>query len=178
MKTKRPYADMLPIAQALADRLRPACLRIEIAGSLRRRKSAVGDIELCAIGEPCHNLFGEPTGATYIDSVLDSLGVTFHKNGQRYKQFAWPISGGHCQVDLFLAYPYNWGLIYMLRTGPGEFSRRFVTSKNQGGYKPDRYEVRDGRVWQAGKKVFVPMPEEIDLFRAWGMDWIEPEARA
>jgi DNA polymerase/3'-5' exonuclease PolX len=57
---KRPYAQMMTIARAVVERLRPACQRIEIAGSLRRHRPMVGDIEICAIPIMPTDLFGEP----------------------------------------------------------------------------------------------------------------------
>lgn len=47
--TKLPIKDILPIAQTLVERLRPFCQRIEIAGSLRRKRPMIGDIEIFAI---------------------------------------------------------------------------------------------------------------------------------
>ena len=48
-KTKRPLADAERIAAAIVADLAPFCARIQVAGSVRRRKEAVGDIELVAI---------------------------------------------------------------------------------------------------------------------------------
>jgi DNA polymerase/3'-5' exonuclease PolX len=62
-KQKIPLAQARQLAQELATiHLRPACERIEVAGSVRRGKSEVSDVELVAIprfGEQL-NLFGEP----------------------------------------------------------------------------------------------------------------------
>ena len=60
MKTKRPYSQVLPIAESLVEKLRPACERIEIAGSLRREKAMVGDIEIVAVPRLERDLLGEP----------------------------------------------------------------------------------------------------------------------
>ena len=42
--TKRPYAQVMRVAEILVDSLRPHCHRIEIAGSLRRQEEMVFDL--------------------------------------------------------------------------------------------------------------------------------------
>jgi DNA polymerase/3'-5' exonuclease PolX len=48
-KTQRPLPDAERIAAAIVADLAPYCDRIQVAGSVRRRKEFVGDIELVAI---------------------------------------------------------------------------------------------------------------------------------
>ncbi len=47
--TKRPIQTVMPIAQRLLSALAPNCHRVELAGSLRRGRPMVGDIEIVAI---------------------------------------------------------------------------------------------------------------------------------
>src|ERR1044071_3884421 len=49
IKRKFPRADGMRVAIELSALLNPFCERLEIAGSLRRRKELVGDIELLLI---------------------------------------------------------------------------------------------------------------------------------
>ncbi|MDV7397174.1 hypothetical protein RZS08_37585, partial [Arthrospira platensis SPKY1] len=84
-------------ADYLVQRMAPACHKIEIAGSIRRRKPLVHDIEIVAepYVDPVANLFGEPGHyRSRLDDLLAGLleeGVLhwfpFAKNGDRYKQF-------------------------------------------------------------------------------------------
>lgn len=176
MKEKRPHKTVLSMANALVDRLRPACERIEIAGSLRRQRQMVGDIELVALPRPIMNLLGEPSQQTELDVLLASWPVTLTKNGPKYKQFRIKsTSGAEYQVDLFLPDPACWGVVYMIRTGSSDFSRRMVTARSMGGYRPDHLRVADGRVWEGQKALDVP--EERDLFDLWGMEYVEPDLR-
>ena len=46
------YDDANEIALRTLEELRPHCIRCEIAGSLRRLKPEVKDIEICAIPKP------------------------------------------------------------------------------------------------------------------------------
>lgn len=167
---------MMWTARLLVAKLEPACERIEIAGSLRRERPLVSDIELVAIAKPILNLIGEPTERTEVDDLLDTLPVTFTKRGRKYQQFWFDGATLPFYVDLFLPTRDTWGVVYTLRTGSSEFSERMVTAKSYGGYKPDVYTVEDGRVRMAG--MLLPTPEEQDVFDLWQMDWIEPRDRA
>lgn len=176
--TKRPHAQVLHVANHLVAALDPACHRIEIAGSLRRESPLVGDIELVAIPRLHTNLLGEPIAdSSEVDNLLAKWPVTLHKNGSKYKQFSFEWQAGLTfKVDLFLQPdPATWGVNFLLRTGSPEFSRRMVTAKLYGGYKPEVYTVEHGRVRMAG--MLLPTPEEGDVFERWGMEWIDPRGR-
>lgn len=173
-KQKRPHAQVMTVAAALVDRLSPACIRIEIAGSLRRQCAEVGDIEIVAIPRLHVDMFGEPTDRTHVDDLLATWPVELAKNGAKYKQFTLTTnSGSEYQVDLFLQPdPATWGVNFMIRTGSGEFSKRMVTPKRLGGYMPDGFRVQDARVWNG--PTVLPTPEERDVFDLWGMAFVEP----
>jgi DNA polymerase/3'-5' exonuclease PolX len=103
------------------------------------------------------------------------------KNGPRMKQLALP-EGIH--IDLFIVRPpAQWGVIYLIRTGPADFSKWMVTQKSKGGGLPDGCFLRDGCVWQHGDgktwppSTIVETPEESDYFTLCGMEWIEPSKR-
>lgn len=71
------HSEALAVAEALRDYLAPACVRIEIAGSIRREKPEVKDIELVCEpsmvppGKPKLE-FGKPIPPTY-KTQLDEL---------------------------------------------------------------------------------------------------------
>lgn len=174
---KRPYNQMRAIAAGLVERLRPACQRIEIAGSIRREKELIGDIEIVAISTPLTDLFGEPTGRSQVDDLLSAWPISIKKNGQKYKQFIYTgkVSGDQYTVDLFLPSAETWAVIYMIRTGSADFSRQMVTKRSMGGLMPNGLSVADGRVWLNG--AVLDTPEEVDVFKLWGMDFVEPKDR-
>lgn len=45
-KRRWPRADALEVARELCNRLKPLCERLVVAGSLRRKKADVGDVEI------------------------------------------------------------------------------------------------------------------------------------
>jgi hypothetical protein len=51
-------------------------------------------------------------------------------------------------VDLFLVIePRQWGVIYAIRTGPGDFNQLLVTNRMFRGACPKDRKVAGGRVW-------------------------------
>lgn len=167
-----PFARNL--ARRMVDLLTPECIRIEIAGSIRREKPEVGDIEIVLIPKPLHDLFGEPLyGAERIEAALRADGYELLKNGDHFKQARVP--GGQVNFDIFLTTAEQWGVIYTIRTGSADFSHWLVTPRQQGGALPSSLRVADGRIWSG--KTALETPEEADVFRAAGLNWIPPMDR-
>ena len=178
-KTKIPLEKAQEIARRYLDLLAPVCERIEIAGSIRRKKPLVGDIEIVAIPRTVvsNDLFGNPgmSHSLLDDAVVELIprGARLLKNGRRYKQIALPEG---VNLDLFVVLPpAQWGVIFALRTGPGDFSRWIVTPRKRGGALPSNCRVKDGAVWCNGE-VF-PTPEEKDFLQLLGLSGLAPENR-
>jgi len=172
MKSKIPLKTATVIAAKYMAALMPHCQRLEIAGSIRRRKAEVGDIELVAIPKPRADLFGGVNGW----EELYLPGVRAVKNGQRYKQYRLPEG---VNLDLFIVLPpAQWGVIFALRTGGAEFSRKLVTHKAYGGYLPHELVVKDGAVHRADTGEIIPTPEEGDFLALCGVANIAPEERS
>jgi hypothetical protein len=183
------YDKALPLAERLLDLLAPGCKRIEIACGIRRQKPDPHDIELVAIPDlrPPHLTFGCPSYPTIIDAILASLVrgdeedflIHLSLNGPKFKQFAISQDGGQhwlIKVDLFLATPpVDWGVLYLIRTGPADFSHWIVTSRSQGGGLPNGARVIDGRILLGCD--YIPCPEEIDFLHFCKLAWIEPSRR-
>ena len=187
----------LSVANDLIERLRPTCERIEVAGSIRRGKAEVKDIELVAIPDPTpppmpKANFGEKPRAihkTKLDALLFEMMLEGWmrplKGGPKYKQIALCPKGlvMPIKLDLFLVTPpAQWGVQMVIRTGPNKpnnnFSQWMVTQKCKGGALPDEYHVVDGCVRMiAQEDYFISMPEEIQFFNFCGLDWIEPKDR-
>lgn len=173
-------------AQALADKiikeLSPVCAKIQVAGSIRRQKSQIGDIEIVAIPLQQLDLFGDPAGSL-LDPHLEILaqqGRIIKSEGEnkrwgpKWKSFH-PIARPELKVDLFITTPEEWGYTFTIRTGSSDFSRKVVTPKQQGGFLPGNLRVSECRLWENG--IALKTPEEEDFFRFLGLEWIEPENR-
>lgn len=176
------------IATNIISVLRPACERIEIAGSIRRGKPQVKDIEIVCVPADTRAMavFGKKRA---FESMFEELVHDWAllakwsvlKNGRRYKQFENPERT--IKLDLFIVRPpAQWGVLYAIRTGPAEFSQWLVTPRAKGGALPDNCKVADGHVLQYDTATDDPraiaLPEEQDLFDFLGLDWMEPSERA
>jgi DNA polymerase/3'-5' exonuclease PolX len=168
-----PRDVALEAAKKIYDLLAPVCQRIEVAGSLRRGKPDVGDIEMVCVPMPKTDLLGnEYLDTAEIVYTLARAGYTMPRfNGEHFKQF----SVGPCNCDLFITTMPQWGVIYTIRTGSAEFSHRLVTTRQKGGLLPSHLKVKDGRVWN-GDDALDTRTEE-DLFIALGLKWISPKDR-
>lgn len=172
--TKHPYAAALARAEELVTLLAPHCERTLIAGSIRRQKDLIGDIELVVQPniEKTYDMFGDVVGErSLLDDALGPLSLTFTKNGSRYKQFAWQAMN----VDLFIASATTWPCIATIRTGSAAFSQWLMTERAYGGAKPRGYQFDEGRLLFLGK--VVDLRTEMDLFDALDLAWIPPAER-
>lgn len=166
---KIPYAKALTKAESLLTLLQPACERIEIAGSLRRQKAEIGDIELVAIARrsPILDMFGQASGSTCdVAALLECEGIPRIKqgrkvDGERLKGFMWEGMG----VDLFLCEQATWAMCLLIRTGSKAYSQWFMTPRRKGGALPSGMRVADQRLFHHDE----PVPgivEERDLYVA------------
>lgn len=163
------------LAETCLVTLRMYCSRVEIAGSIRRGKAEVKDIEIVCIPNvpDMRDMFY--SGPCFQDAVLDISEPDRNviKNGERYKQIK--LHAG-INLDLFIVRPpAQWGVIFTIRTGPSDFSNWLVTQRNKRGALPSNCHVEDGQVIQGGD--VVQMPEEIDFLKFCGLGWIEPSQR-
>ncbi len=196
----------LKVAEALVEHLRPVCTRIEIAGSIRRLKPEVKDIEIVCIPDltitpkraPLE--FGKPIPPSYkteLDQLIAQMGddVSLDLNGDRMKKLFLRYAGIKC--DLFINLPpAEWGVQLAIRTGSADFSHWLVTNRKYGGALPDGYFVKHQVVWDAGKirkavmpddpnkalkllteENHLPMAEEAEFLGFCGLGWIEPRER-
>lgn len=169
------------VASEMIEALRPYCERIAVAGSIRRGRDWVNDIEIVAIPKsklkaPDMDMFGEPLGKPTVVRdpgfimVVDSLADRILKgkiSDGRYVQF---FTGDGVKVDLFMCEPDTWGYIYTIRTGSAEFMRMVAARWVQLGYKGV-----EGQLTRFGKPV--PVPEEADLFGLLHMVSVPPHER-
>ena len=174
---KVPWASANKTANLLIERIKPFCERVEIAGSIRREVPWVRDIEIVAIPKPAVNLFGEKDynpGEIYAALEGDGLNrSTMEKKGEFYARFKF----FGIYVDLFITTPEKWGCIFLIRTGSADFSRRLMTKKWQGGYLPDDLYFSRGRLWSFNEGDAFYTPEEKDVFRIIGIEYVDPEQR-
>lgn len=169
----------LETAQLVADRLveilSPHCERIQIAGSIRRRRPDVNDIEIVAIPKP----YGTGLLATGIATVVNQWPKVKGELPCKYTRRAIEmVLPGQIQpelicLDLFLASKANWGSILAIRTG----SARYVKEVLAAGWSHRGYRSEGGILIERYTGCTYEIHEEWVLFAMAGVKWIPPEER-
>lgn len=190
MTTGLGFDEANGLAHRLAVAMVPYCERVQIAGSIRRGKSEVKDLELIAVPRwaerPGADLFGEPVRANLLfewaTGHAPGLGITWIKPGTS-EIIEWPVKehGKYwrgmvtdgtttVKLDLFLATPENFGILLLIRTGSAEFSQAVVTHGKRIGIP-----CVDGYLQNADGRIVTE--EETDAFAVLGLEWLPPPAR-
>ncbi len=184
-RPKFSAAEAWEVARPLAFALEQVCERVEIAGSLRRKKSDVGDIELLFI--PKIGLRAKDFFVSEHFSLADELIDGWLKEGLIAKRpnvrgiFTWGpenklavhVKSG-IPVDLFATTQEKWWNSLVCRTG-GKQNNLLVTKRAQEiGYSFEAYGT--------GFKNLVGGPHhettsERDVFEFLGMPYKEPQDR-
>ncbi len=165
-------------ALKIADELKDWCTQIGIAGSIRRGRPFVGDIDIVL----------EPKSELDHKLILTRCEVTarYVKGGSQYQVFELP---GGLQLDLWFAHagqpeerdmlqsvtraakPGNFGMLMLTRTGSYQHNIYLAqVAKSRGLH----FAAHDG-IQQAGR--VIASESEDDVFRALGMDYLAPERR-
>ena len=167
MKSEILYKDAKEIADNIVLLLKPHCYRIEIAGSIRREKDIVNDVEIVCIPKPYQTgLFQNGLAKTV--NQWQKVKGELEYNKTKYTQRILPEG---IKLDLFFAEEGNWGNILLIRTGDWEFSKYFMgVLLPQKGYKQE-----DGFLKYNDKIIFCK--EEKELFLRAGIKYIEPQNR-
>ncbi len=187
-------APQTPLTLAQADRLAEkirvalvnACARVEIAGSIRRRREQINDVEILAepLWQPA--LFGQadPRGSL-LDPCLEELVQEGRlgppeRNGPKAKRFPIPAAhGGAIKLDLSIIHdPHRWPLELAIRTGPADFAHALVTPRRFGGLLPDHCRVANGwRIVTADAPGGLDLTSEGAVIEFLCGRWIKPSDR-
>lgn len=191
----RPHAEMLRLAIEVVKLLAPYCTRIAVAGSIRRGKAMVGDIEIvCAPAE-----LPLPTGGRRGFLQVKQNGVNWICDRLRAEQVFEPRLNPQgnpeswadrhkrawykgAKLDLFIVLPdRSWGYTMLLRTGPSDANGVMVTKegvRNRDGHLgilPKGYQFNNG-LWLGD--IAIHTPEEKDVFAALDLPYIPPPLRS
>ena len=166
-----PLARAIGIALSLQERMAPHCEKLEIAGSIRRGRPSVGDIDFVCI--PRDKAALKARFAEHWRVVTD---------GEQNFICARELTDGfELQVDIFFArpatrdllenYPSNWGSLLLCRTGSKEHNIYLVEYAKRMGLKWNPYQgVFDGSKLLASET-------EADIFKALDLEFVPPERR-
>jgi DNA polymerase/3'-5' exonuclease PolX len=168
-------------AERIVSHISPAAVRCVVAGSVRREKPEVGDIEVVAQpadGERLIRLLGE-VGQSIKPGVPGVVPWPL-KPDAKYMRLHLPEL--ECNLDLFLASELNWGGLLLMRTGSGVGPRGNAFN----GFTPgcfSRFKKLSGGGRMVGCRPMrpngelLPLREETDFFDLLELDFIPPALR-
>ena len=163
-RTRRiPLGIALPTAEEIASLLRahPVVVRVEPAGSVRRMRDTIGDIDLLAASEWPDRVIEAFTRLAISREVL-AKGPTR----------ASILTPGELQVDLRVVPPEVYGAALMYFTGSREHNIALRDLAQRRGLKLSEYGLFDERTGQRRASA-----SEQDVYGALGLPWIPPELR-
>lgn len=174
------YKEALHLAQSWKKRLTPHCNRIEIAGSIRREKPEVKDIELLCIPKTVQlqsSMFAEeeatrhrdPGFPTAITAAPQTRIIKGNPHTGKYIQIE--LQDDEIKIDIFIATPENWGFMLAIRTGPADYSHKVLGRR----WVKFGYHGEDGILKRGGVPVMVP--EETDLYNLLDLTYLHPKER-
>jgi DNA polymerase/3'-5' exonuclease PolX len=189
-KQRYPLAAAEAVANELVAALQygcgPACERIEIAGSIRRRKPTVGDIELVFIPKMDRRqvppdlfprlvsladlAFDAMLRAGILTKRLSKVGTTAW--GEKNKLAVHVASG--IPVDLFTATPENWFNYLVCRTGGAENNKQIASAALAKGWRWNPYGQGFSELHGIGIHY---VKSERDVFDFVGLPYREPAER-
>jgi DNA polymerase/3'-5' exonuclease PolX len=189
-KIKHPRALALEVARQLTAAFRELCEpeRFIFAGSLRRMKPEVGDIEVVyvprveVLPDP-NDLLGNPIPTVRFNRLLEDYlksGVLQKRVGEKggtvwgsVNKLAVHLESG-IGIDFFEANKRNFWTLLVCRTGSAESNMRVCQAAESRGLKWNPYRGFEDR--KTGELLFVPESEE-GLFAHVGLPYQLPKDR-
>ena len=164
-------------ASKLAAWLAPFCQRVEIAGSIRRGRLVIGDVDLVILPtvRTVRNLLGDQDGAVNETAVeiiarANRDGWRVMQAGEETIQIETP-KPPRVQVDFFFATEASWASVLLCRTGSREHNVWICSEATRRGlhWKPNRGLMRGDEL--------LPTTSEREIYERLGLTYLEPSQR-
>jgi len=155
------FADRLaePILEFL--RAHPDVIRAEIAGSLRRSRETVKDLDFVAAVRNAEKVMADFTSLPDVTSIIGS--------GDTKSSV---ILGGKIQADLRCVTEAEFPFALMHFTGSKEHNTRMRALAKDAGLKLNEYGL-----FPEGSETSLPAATEADVYTHFGMEYVAPELR-
>jgi len=144
------------IAKNFLSEIKEFCERIEIVGSIRRKKPEVNDIDIVLIPRQREHLIQRIRKISRVEVQGKKLIRTEYSN---------------VQIDAYFATEETWGILLLVRTGSKEHNIKLCQHAINKGMKlsSEKGLMKDGKV--------IASKTEEEVFQALGMDYVEPGER-
>jgi len=159
-KERIPIGVALPIVEEIINQLKEYTEKIEPAGSLRRMKETIGDIDILATGKNNIEIIDKFTNLSMVKEVL-AKGDT---------KASIIVKTNNLQVDLRVVENSSFGAALQYFTGSKAHNIKLRGLAKDKGLKISEYGVFKGEKKLAGKT-------EEEVYETLGLVWIPPELR-
>lgn len=177
--TDLSHAEALAIAMPYYNALKPFCDQIKIAGSLRRHKSEIHDIDI--VCQPKMELQTDPEKTTLFDTVMKWFPVSGFVDyinslnrilGSPFGRQVKVLLPEGIKLDIFITNQLNFGLILLIRTGSENYAKNIM-------YQLDKRGMQsvEGHLYYKNSDVIIPVPDEQTFFEVTGIPYLEPSKR-
>ena len=162
-QTRFLLGAILPVVDDMLAWMResPAVLRAEVAGSYRRRRETIGDLDLLIASD-------DPDAASARFVSMPPVERVVSHGSTKSTVFL----KGHLQVDCRVIPPDAYGAALQYFTGSKDHNVKLRTIGVKAGYKLNEY----GLFRREDDKLVASETEE-EIYKALGMDWMPPELR-
>lgn len=156
-----PLAQVEGDVEALLRKLRsvPGVERAEVAGSYRRRKETVGDIDVLVVTK-------KPEA---VSNAVAKLPIVRNVVAHGEKKLSFDLQAG-IRTDIRFVRRDQWGSALLYFTGSKEHNIALRKRAIERGWKLNEYGLFEGEKIIASR-------EEKDIYEALGLPWIEPTER-
>ena len=158
---RRPLGEILPYAEEIVELIKNKApiQNIAIAGSIRRKKETVKDIDVLITSNHSEKVMSFVANLPQVEEVI-AFGET--KTSVRLKI--------GIQMDVRVVPQNSWGAALAYFTGSKAHNIRVRELALERGLKVNEYGVYRGEEWVAGRT-------EEEVYGALGLPWIPPELR-
>ena len=150
--------DAQKFAEKIMEQIRPFCDRLVVAGSIRRKKSEVRDVDFVLIPKPL-------LWPRIIATLQRNMDSKVLKHGEKAAQLT--ING--INVDLYSATEETWEPLLLIRTGSAEHNIKLSMIARKKGMKlSHKGLIKDGKVVASTEK---------EIFDLLDLTYVPPEER-
>jgi len=153
------------ISQEIVEAVKPYCERIVVAGSIRRKKRWVNDIDIVLI----------PSNQGMVGYTLTDLMGRCKMGGGKLMRFQHPKG---IKVDIYIATLATWYTLVLIRTGSASHNIKLCRIARQKGMKLHADGSGIGTFIDcSGGEALSPMASEKQVFDTLELPWVPPEKR-
>lgn len=178
-KQSIPLSEALTLSAKITQQIAPYCERIEVAGSIRRARSRVHDIDLVLISKPVPlSSRGDPHQDLHAWAMTRGY---WRKGGCSI----WTLEIDTVQVDIYLATQLSWATLLLIRTGSAAHNIRLCQRAAKLGLKLHASGLgleiidfsRAPKALQNVRDPWLPCKSEEEIFSHLQLPYVPPPLR-